>query len=152
MNTCKNPPLAIGAKQCSKCKIEKTYDKFRFHNGPSSRIRASCSDCDNLASRTRRKKNPEKYRQLIRKSHLKIKYGLSLAGYSEKLKAQGGACAICLSPDPSGNGVFAVDHNHSTNQVRGLLCQGCNQGLGQFREDITSLRNAINYLVKYRNL
>jgi len=40
----------------------------------------------------------------------------------------------------------AVDHNHSTGKIRSLLCQGCNHGIGHFKESITLLKRAIKYL------
>jgi len=39
-----------------------------------------------------------------------------------------------------------VDHNHKTNKVRGLLCQRCNMGIGQFRDDPNLMARAVEYL------
>lgn len=88
-----------------------------------------------------------------RKTHWKIKYGLTWGGYLEILKSQGGKCGICGSPDPGQStsvagmaGNFPVDHDHLTNQVRGLLCHKCNLGLGLFGDDPEMLLKAISYL------
>jgi hypothetical protein len=72
------------------------------------------------------------------------------------LAAQGGGCAICGATEPGGRGTFHVDHDHGccagTNRktcgscVRGLLCNGCNIGLGAFADDTTRLAAAIAYL------
>lgn len=43
---------------------------------------------------------------------------------------------------------LSVDHNHKTGAVRGLLCNGCNMGLGRFEDNIEWLQNAIDYLIK----
>ena len=43
-------------------------------------------------------------------------------------------------------GDFAVDHCHKNGKVRGLLCRSCNLGIGQLRDDIEVLSNAITYL------
>ena len=51
---------------------------------------------------------------------------------------QGGACLICEKPDPE-----HVDHDHETGKVRGILCFNCNQGLGNFRDDVRSLIRAV---------
>ncbi len=75
-------------------------------------------------------------------------YGLSLDAYRDILRAQHGRCAICGRPP--GKRALTVDHNHATGQVRALLCNGCNVGIGGFREDPALLRAAIAYLETYR--
>lgn len=64
------------------------------------------------------------------------------------LTTQGGVCAICRSDDPAApkGGAFAVDHDHATGRVRGLLCQKCNTALGGFRDNPKFLLAAIKYL------
>jgi hypothetical protein len=75
---------------------------------------------------------------------LRLAYGLSLAEYDRLLEWQGGGCAICGGT--SGRRLH-VDHDHKNpRQVRGLLCNGCNNGLGRFRDDPELLRMAIGYL------
>jgi hypothetical protein len=80
--------------------------------------------------------NDPDYRTKMRAVWLR-KYGLSLVEFAELLKAQGGRCAICGSTDwgKTGGSVRQwpnVDHDHATGQVRGLLCDRCNRGLGYF--------------------
>ena len=60
--------------------------------------------------------------------HLKAKYGITIAQYDEMFANQGGACSICLRP--VGQQRLAVDHDHVTGRVRGLLCARCNAQLG----------------------
>ena len=64
----------------------------------------------------------------------------SLAALAE---AQGNACAICRVPFDN---TQVVDHNHVTGKVRGLLCNACNLGLGQFRDSSKLLVFAREYL------
>lgn len=59
--------------------------------------------------------------------------------------SQGSACAICRTPTPTGRG-WHVDHCHTTQKVRGVLCHHCNTGLGMFRDSPTALAAAITYL------
>lgn len=83
-----------------------------------------------------------------------IDYGLKTKGFSIALcadiaESQGGACAICatiFSELPT----YAVhaDHDHFTGLPRGLLCSGCNVGLGSFRDDPDRLKAAIEYLAR----
>jgi hypothetical protein len=51
-------------------------------------------------------------------------FGITLDQYEEMKAAQMNVCAICLNPP--GKLALAVDHDHMTNQVRGLLCARCN--------------------------
>jgi hypothetical protein len=64
------------------------------------------------------------------------------------LKAQGDMCAICMVPLVWPDSKTCVDHDHKTGRVRGILCTGCNSGLGHFKDSIVSLRRAIKYILK----
>ena len=72
-------------------------------------------------------------------SNLKRYFGLTRDGYDAILAAQGGVCAICKGKETSRRKdgsfqLFAVDHDHETGEIRGLLCVNCNQMLGQARD------------------
>jgi hypothetical protein len=73
-------------------------------------------------------------------------YGLTPEEYGALLEAQDNRCAICRTDTPNGKGSWHVDHNHATGQIRGLLCNDCNLGLGKFADDSDRLRAAIAYL------
>ena len=72
------------------------------------------------------------------------KYGLSLEDYNNMLDKQNHNCEIC-SVSFLDNKHF-IDHCHTTNKVRGLLCLNCNTGLGHFKDNTERLTQAINYL------
>lgn len=76
--------------------------------------------------------------------YLYKKYGMNSFEYHQMLKSQQESCAICGLKEEDKN--LAVDHNHETNEVRGLLCFQCNSALGLFKENLESLKNAIAYL------
>jgi hypothetical protein len=76
--------------------------------------------------------------------HLK-KYGMTLDGYQLMFLAQNGRCAICRNPPADGQ-VLRVDHDHSSGEVRGLLCLKCNVGLGCFRDSVAIVESALEYL------
>lgn len=69
---------------------------------------------------------------------------LTLANYQAMYATQDGRCAICKAArEPLG---LVIDHNHSTGKVRGLLCSGCNTGLGLFQDSPDMLEVAMEYL------
>ncbi len=74
------------------------------------------------------------------------KRGLSLDQMHAMFEAQGERCKICREVLDVKR--FQIDHNHTTNKVRGLLCRNCNHGLGKFQDNIQLLRNAAAYLEK----
>lgn len=80
---------------------------------------------------------------------LRSSYGLSVEDYNLMLESQDGRCLICKrtgEESRSRSGRLAVDHNHATNDVRGLLCTNCNKALGQFQDSIEILLAAAAYL------
>lgn len=81
-------------------------------------------------------------------SKRKKAYGLEPSEHERMLSEQNGVCAICERECRTGRDL-AVDHNHKTYKVRGLLCNDCNLGLGKFEENVVLLRSAANYLEKY---
>ena len=78
-------------------------------------------------------------------NNIKRNFGISVKQYSELLKNQGGVCAICGSI-PNAKKRMAIDHDHKTGRIRGLLCHMCNLSLGGFRDDPEMLKAAIVYL------
>lgn len=94
--------------------------------------------------------NPRRYRDY----YLRKKYGIGIDRYEAMFAAQGGRCAVCRSED---NGdrrfdTFAVDHDHSSGQVRGLLCSPCNRALGQVGDDPDRLMAMVAYLLQYSDV
>lgn len=68
------------------------------------------------------------------------------------LEIQGNRCAVCGTSEPKQrrNGCWAVDHDHSTGRIRGVLCTGCNFMLGNAEDRIETLKGGIAYLIKNR--
>lgn len=83
--------------------------------------------------------NNQRYNQI---KHL---YGLSKLEYNIILAAQNNSCAICETHISQLNRGLFVDHDHTTGQVRGLLCQNCNTGIGMLKDDVKLLQNAVWY-------
>jgi hypothetical protein len=97
--------------------------------------------------------NPNRLRDsaMLRKHNLKSTYGLTIETYEQMLASQKHQCAICGFDFTTQDKNPHVDHDHVTGQVRGILCHPCNLMLGQAKDNITTLKNAISYLEKFSN-
>lgn len=132
-------------KICSRCNEEKPQDRFVPCKDNKSGWRAYCKDCNNAYYAKRRKEKYELVRSYEKKFHyqrrLKYQYNTT-EEHIESLKAiQKGKCAICEQEKR-----LVIDHCHSNQNVRGLLCNNCNTGLGQFMDNVEFLESAIEYL------
>ena len=156
-----------GKKMCAACGEEKPILDFGPNNSDSSGSARKCRPC--MAKSMRdwryRKENgitaPKKavirdvvkIRKKWKDNRLFTQYGLTPEDRQRMIADQHGKCAICQNPFDLSKGTFHgavhVDHNHSTGKVRGLLCSQCNFGVGNFKEKIKTLKNAIEYLRKY---
>ncbi len=150
----------MASKLCRTCDRRLALDHF-YKRGKG--LRSNCKNCNKENTRNwrknnirraraiavqRKRDNPETQRKIAarasRKARLK-KYGLSLEDFDEILNQQKGVCAIC-NENPEGQ--LAVDHDHNTNKIRGLLCRACNRGIGIFKDNTERLESAIEYLEK----
>jgi Autographiviridae endonuclease VII len=100
--------------------------------------------------------SPEDRSAYERAWRFKTKFGITTADYDQMFAAQSGLCAICDKPPTKvsrGNRKatdLAVDHDHDTGAVRGLLCASCNTVLGLLGDDTDRLQAAIGYLEKHK--
>lgn len=107
-------------KVCPQCNVE--Y--------PADTIRRVCRACQSANAHANR---------------IEQTFGITGEDYARLLEAQNGRCAICGNRPRKLR--LAVDHNHATGEVRGLLCKRCNKNLLGGAHDATDLlRAAINYL------
>lgn len=80
-------------------------------------------------------------------------HGLTRTEVLARLAAQGGKCAVCGTTEPGGSrGGWPADHDHATGAVRGILCHGCNVGIGNLRDDPARCRAAAEYLERHAAL
>lgn len=143
-------------KICKDCKKLLPISDFSYRDAKHRYRRSWCKECSAIRrqkQRIKRKKiNPEKEKLKYRKFHLKTNFNLTLDDYDKLFQQQNGICAVCKNPEIAknqfGNKRLAVDHNHLTGKIRGLLCSKCNGGLGNFDDNIDLLLNAIEYLRK----
>lgn len=103
----------------------------------------NCSYCSDI-----RNSNPSKKRFNVC-SRLRKAYRITMQSYLEMLKLQENVCMICLrTPEQTGR-KFAVDHNHRTGEIRGLLCSNCNTAIGLLGDHGGNVYRAAMYLQGY---
>lgn len=79
-------------------------------------------------------------------------YGLTEEEFLLMKSSQNGSCAICGSSQEQGlKRELDVDHCHSTGEIRGLLCNNCNRGIGHLQDDPDILLRAYEYLLRFKN-
>ena len=88
------------------------------------------------------KENKDRFRN----SNYKRTYGISLDDYNSILTKQNFKCVLCGRHTSEVSRGLHVDHCHETGKVRGLLCLGCNAGLGMLGDNVEGLEKAIKYL------
>jgi hypothetical protein len=135
-------------KRLAACRAAKKYresnkDKVKKLHGQWMKKNASVVE-----------KDQKEYYQLnklrVRDNYLKRTFGISLEGYNNLLKQQNNGCALCGGgPACRGKG-FAVDHCHVTGKIRGLLCRGCNVGIGNLNDDPELLEKAAAYIRRHK--
>jgi hypothetical protein len=82
-------------------------------------------------------------------------YGLTFESYNDLLRRQHEACAIChrsfaeITPHKNKTSSITIDHDHTSNRVRGLLCSECNVTVGHIEKKPDGwLTEALKYLGK----
>lgn len=146
-----------GKKRCRKCAGVKRKYKSVYCIDCGKKITRTSTRCTTCAGKGKQNNNYKhglsntyeyitKYR---RETNLK-KFGLTVNSYNLLLKKQNYKCAICKCSLKELKKRFSVDHNHKTNQIRGLLCPQCNSILGFAKEKAEILQNCISYLLKYQ--
>jgi len=127
-------------KICPQCRQDLSPENFYVRK--SGRLNSWCKKC----SRVRCQKNTKRYNL--------AKLNITLDEYYRLCDKQNNLCAICGRPETVFNQFglrnLCVDHDHITGKFRGLLCSQCNHLLGNAKDSIGVLLNAIRYLEKYR--
>jgi len=138
---------APGTKRCSKCKVFKPLDAFFRRSNRRSGRESKCIECKAKIDANRWSKN----RMRFKEHDLERRYNLSIDEYKAMLNAQNGVCAICKQPEKRvhQNGTpssLCIDHCHTTDAIRGLLCDKCNRALALIHEDPEIAASLLKYI------
>jgi len=158
-------------KTCSNCGQTKEYFEFNKNSSSSDGFYSQCKECSRRHSLNYyhtiakfREKTPEqkaakyennkKQRALdpykrVAENHRAFARNIGMdyeeleRWYTKQFLKQQAHCAICGGITEE----LCIDHNHETNELRGLLCRDCNYGIGCFKDNPQSLYRAGDYLV-----
>lgn len=153
-------------KQCARCNKIKPTSNFRFVSKAKRVYYSYCKPCCRLVLDAHIAKNPQKFKERAKArtakyreahpetsyksslaTHLRKKFGLTLEEFEALAQKQNNVCAICGEfASSKSHPRLSVDHDHVTGLIRGLLCLGCNAGLGAFKDSTSLLTKAVEYL------
>lgn len=172
------PPVNMDSvKRCTKCGEEYALSRFALDRSRSDGRHPWCRTCKKQAHDAHypevrklaqqraaawARAHLAKRNAIVRRSHRKNRFAMrhrvykyrgisiSLEDYTRLFEQQRGCCAICERPWVEGTKALCLDHDHVTMKVRGMLCDQCNRGLGDFRDSPASLRRAAQYLEDHK--
>lgn len=121
---------------CFKCKVYKTYENFTRNSECLSGYNTTCKQCKVLWI-----------------------HGITRETFDQILSEQDGLCAICKRSFKEFPGSWHIDHDHACcgvkgkkacgTCIRGILCSGCNTGIGMLQDSLEVLKSAYEYLNKW---
>ncbi len=115
--------------ECTGCNTLQPLSNYNIHS--NGKLRKHCKNCE-------------------RNRHYKRTYGITVDDYNRMFEEQQGVCKICSLPANHNSNHLCIDHDHDTGQVRALLCDTCNRGLGYFKDDSRLIEKAAEYLRTFK--
>lgn len=138
---------------CGRCKLTKPASEFSKDSGnKATGLQRRCKQCQKEQFKIYYDENRDHlidkvmaYREKYGRTDMHARYGITNLEYKQMVDERQGRCQICDKKPIT----LTVDHDHDTGKFRGLLCDGCNNGLGKFKDDPRLLMKAIKYLEEY---
>ena len=138
-------------KKCYRCKKKKSLLDFHKRKDSKDGRQGTCKKCNIARVKQWQSKNPEKHainwkrstenrNEKVRKAR---EYNIKLEELEELFELSDGICSICKQPPTRW---LVIDHCHGSLKIRGILCERCNQALGLFKDSVSSLKAAVEYL------
>ena len=145
-------------KICSECETAKDRSEFYARKASPDGLAYLCKACDLRLHKEYCEKNKDAIREQRKRFRRDNRQRLSIAKnrakcppelFNRLFEDQKGSCAICGLHQSKMRRRIAIDHNHETNKIRGLLCDNCNRCLGLLKDSKEVLQSAIEYLMKH---
>lgn len=141
---------------CKNCGGPKSHRvrKDRAH------LESWCPPCNSAKAKAFYKRNPgakKKYAHNLgqngrKDEQLRAVYNISLNDYNLMLRLQDDKCKTCKKHKSEFKRSLAVDHDHTTGKIRGLLCDDCNISLGRLKENFETLLNLAKYIQEHKGI
>lgn len=164
-------PVSAGAKRCRVCackaRAKNETSCVTCGTAPKTPGRSTCKPCRRIYQAEWFKKlyrSDPAFRERIKAANRKActtprwrdwyyrnRFGISLEAFNALWLAQGEKCALCGTGNLKGR-ELAVDHDHSTGKVRGILCKLCNTAVGLLKDDASLMRRAADYVEVHRGV
>ena len=147
----------MGARSPAAKARKKTYDRaymknyYRKNRRKISESHRAYYEAHRTETIKRAEKNYYRDTEAVFFRNIARKFSVTAEQYKQMLRAQSGRCAICRKRQTGRFKHLAVDHDHKTDKVRGLLCGVCNRAIGQLGDDPKIVARAVEYLTAGRN-
>jgi len=136
---------------CGKCKSMSSRQWQIEHPERAKKTGAKWRDANREKSRDYARRWSHANRVQKHFSHVKRAFDITENQYNAMLEKQNGLCAICRGADKNGRRL-AVDHDHISGEVRGLLCIKCNVVVGFLNDSPIRIRQLMDYLESWSQL
>jgi Recombination endonuclease VII len=143
----------MSERRCITCKEVRPLSEFWLNRTRKAGYQTACKTCQSAYS-TKNWKRWRERRRIWSKTAWSARKtarrcGVSKEAFHAQLIIQNYCCGICevplkLGPQFLPNRFALIDHDHATNEFRGVLCPGCNSGLG-YLDKRGWLDKALNY-------
>ena len=152
--TPRRPKLSEATKVCSTCGVKKLLVEFsKGQRRAKFGKRYDCKPCAAVKYKKWIAAKGDKS-EYYHSCHVN-QYGIPPEEYNSLLSTQNGVCAICGLPErkkmKTGKTYrLSIDHCHTTDKVRALLCCNCNAILGLAHDDVSLLSKCIDYIGEFQ--
>lgn len=147
------PETGPDEKWCARCDTVKPRTEFFKAASQVDGLQGHCKECMRDKGAAYRKANAKALNDKTVAYRREKRLGITQEEYELLLDMQDHRCGICKEPErvehKHGKRAMAVDHDHTTGRIRGLLCSHCNRALGLFRDSADVLRSAEEYLSRH---
>jgi Autographiviridae endonuclease VII len=130
---------------CYPCQAFKKITEFQARSGRTNQFNPKCKQCAKVPSEIKRRQN-------LKRNH----HGFTSEEYDTLFAEQGGVCAVCKQPEQrilrGKPAPLSIDHCHTSQKIRALLCGDCNTSFGLLKEDPERIQALLAYAKQWQGV